>query len=231
MAHGVKDFWRGFRCGIPIIVGYVPIALAFGVLAKTGGIPLWGAALFSGVVFAGASQFMALALWGGGAGMGEIILATFLVNFRHFLMSAALAARCPGLRGALRPLLAFGVTDEVFSLASLRETPPSSAEVLGLEAAAYGSWVGGTMLGFLLGEFLGETLRASLGIAIYAMFVGLLVPAVRRLPRRGAVALLAGGFHLALVHLPGVSSSTALVGGMVLGALVGSWGTPKEEGA
>ena len=229
MEHGKRDFWRGFRSGVPIIVGYVPIALAFGVLAKTGGIPLWGAALFSGVIFAGASQFMALALLGGGAGTGEIVLATFLVNFRHFLMSASLASRLPALKGYLRPLLAFGVTDEVFSLASLREEPPSAAEVLGLEAAAYSSWVGGTLLGFLLGEFLGETLRASLGIAIYAMFVGLLVPAVRRLPLRGAVAVLAGGFHLGLGRLPGISPSAALVGGMVLAALVGSLGVRKEE--
>ena len=224
MGQGGTDFWRGFRCGVPIVVGYVPIALAFGVLAKTGGIPLWGAALLSGVVFAGSSQFMALALLGGGAGVGEIVLATFLVNFRNFLMSASLAARLPGVRGALRWLLAFGVTDEVFSLVSLRERAPSPMEVLGLEVAAYGSWVGGAVGGFIAGEFLGDTLRASLGIAIYAMFVGLLVPAVRRLPRRGAVALLAGGFHLGLAALPGVSSSAALVGGIVLGSLAGGWG-------
>ena len=86
-----KDIQLGMISAFPIIVGYLPIAMTFGILSKSSGIQLIESFMFSAIVFAGSSQFMALNMITVGAGLGEIILTTLLVNFRHFLMSASLS--------------------------------------------------------------------------------------------------------------------------------------------
>src|SRR5690554_5485786 len=88
-----EEIKQGMLSAFPIIVGYLPIAMAFGILSKTTGISLVESFMFSAIVFAGASQFMALNLILVGTGAGEIILTTLLVNFRHFLMSASMTER------------------------------------------------------------------------------------------------------------------------------------------
>ena len=84
-----KDFKDALKSGLPIFIGYVPPAIAFGILAKSSGVSLIETMMFSGVVFAGASQFIALNLLMTGMGFSGIILTTLLVNFRHFLMSSS----------------------------------------------------------------------------------------------------------------------------------------------
>lgn len=217
-----KEYRKGLVDGIPIVVGYVPIAMAFGILAKNGSLPLVGAMLFSVCVYAGASQFMAIAMIGSGAGVAEIAFATFLVNLRHFLMSASLVQRLHSVTGILRPLLAFGITDEVFSVASLKGGKHAPQWLLGLETAAYGSWVGGTGLGYMMGSVLPQRLQDSLGIALYAMFLSLLIPAVKQHFGKGAVAVLAALIHFGLRMVPGLPDSWALIGAIVLGAWLGT---------
>ena len=95
-------------------------------------------------MYLGSSQFMALNLITVGAGLGEIILTTLLVNFRHFLMSASLSENI-GHEKAYRPLIAFGITDEVFSVVSFRKESMTKEYILTLEALSYLSWVGGTV--------------------------------------------------------------------------------------
>lgn len=90
MKNGFSD---GIIDGIPIFIGYITVAITFGILSKNVGITMIDSILFSVLVFAGASQFIALNLLLLGAGVGEIVLTTLLVNFRHFLMSASLATR------------------------------------------------------------------------------------------------------------------------------------------
>lgn len=218
----LKQLGSGIVEGIPIVAGYLPIAIAFGILAKTGGIPLWGALMLSGCVYAGASQFIAIAMIGAGAGVAEIALTTFLVNLRHFLMSASLIRRIHEMKPSIRPLLAFGITDEVFSVASLKEGMHTPSWLFGLQASAYCSWVGGTALGYLMGEVLPQRLQDSLGIALYAMFLGLLIPAVRQNFGKGAVAVLAALIHTGLRMVPGLPPSWALIGAIILGAVLGT---------
>ena len=100
------------------------------------------------LVFAGASQFMALNLLASGIGAGEIVLATLLMNFRHFLMSASLSAKIGG-RARLLPVVAFGITDETFAVASSEKGELASDFLIGLESMAYFSWVSGTAVGLL----------------------------------------------------------------------------------
>lgn len=89
---------NGIRSGIPVVIGYFPVAMAFGILAKTEGFSLIEVVCFSFVLFAGASQFIGLSMMTLGAGFSEIIIATCLLNFRHFFMSASLSNQMPEIQ-------------------------------------------------------------------------------------------------------------------------------------
>lgn len=173
-----NGFIAGVKAGLPIAFGYLPIAIAFGVLARNTGLSTLAAVFMSFAVFAGASQFVALNLLGIGTSYWQIIITTFILNLRHFLMSASLAQRLKP--GKLTPFLAFGVTDETFSVLSFQPAAENNpAFVFGVNTVAYLGWVGGTLGGSLVGQGLPALIQASMGIALYAMFIGLLIPKVK----------------------------------------------------
>lgn len=174
------QFKIGMQAGISIGIGYFPIALTFGLLAKTTGLTLSETVLMSMIVFAGASQYIAINLISLGTGIFEIILTTFIVNIRHFLMSASLAEKCEDDPVPIRLLYAFGLTDETFSIAATKEGKVSSGYLLGLMFVAYSSWVISSGLGYAIGSSLPKVLQESMSVALYAMFIGLLVPSMKK---------------------------------------------------
>ena len=259
---------EGIRLGLPVLIGYFSASIPFGLLAKAGGISLLEAFLFSALVFAGASQFMALNLLQAGVAAGEIILATFLVNSRHLVMSTVLAARMrengpekaggepektreepgksgeeqgetpevdrsgrPGPARLLPFFAAFGVTDETFALAVTRKGRLTPLFLIALEVTAYSGWLAGTVTGFLLGAALPAEARASMGIALYAMFAAILTPELKK--SRPALFLAAGAgiFHTLLGKLQLFSAGWNLILAIVLAAAAGSYfyGEEKEE--
>lgn len=189
---GRSAFKTGIKVGFPIVIGYFPIALAFGILSKTTGISLLESIMFSSIVYAGASQFMALTLIAAGTGTLGIVLTTFLVNFRHFLMSASLSGKLEDKKTPFLPLIAFGITDETFSVASFSKEKLSPGFMIGLEIAAYSSWNAGTIVGFILGSTLPQSVQASMGIALYAMFIALLTPMAKKSFKLASLAIMAG---------------------------------------
>lgn len=221
------SLWQGVRAGVPIAVGYVPIAVAFGLLAGRSGLSLGESAWMSAVVYAGASQFIGVQLWTTGAGPVTLILTTFLVNLRHLLMSASLSTRLAAPRNRRErrwlPLVAFGVTDETFAVASLGPRGNLSLPyLLGLNLTAYSAWVGGTLLGGVAGLLLPATLAASMNIALYAMFIGLLIPSVRGSLRVAFIAATAAGVNSLLLALDwprGWALVVAAVAAAALGTL------------
>jgi 4-azaleucine resistance transporter AzlC len=227
------DYFRGVRTAIPILIGYVPAAMTFGLIAKNMQISLLHAGLMSVMVFAGASQFMALNLIRSGIAMGEIVIATLLMNFRHFLMSASLSSKLE--RGArVLPIVAFGITDETFAIASTRNDRLSTSFLIGLESTAYFGWIAGTVVGHNLGRVLPDAIQRSLGIALYALFIAILVPAVKRSCRAAVIALLSAGCHVLLSQIGVVSSGWNIIIAILVGAAVGTLifnsytGTPRE---
>ncbi len=224
-----QDLKEGLKGGIPMVIGYIPIAMAFGILAKTEGVSLLDSMLFSILVFAGASQFMALNLLALGVGTGEIILATLLMNFRHFLMSASLAAKFQEKRKRWIPLAAFAITDETFSVAALRPGPLTLHYLLPMEYSAYAAWVGGTALGYLLGGALPDLVKASMGVALYAMFVAILVPEVRRSKVVTTLALGAGILNTSLNYFSIVTSGWSLILTILFVSAAGAWIFDGEE--
>jgi 4-azaleucine resistance transporter AzlC len=227
------DWVQGVQVGLPIAVGYIPIAIAFGLLAKSSGVPNMISVLMSLLVYAGASQFVAVNLLALGAAAGEIILTTFILNLRHFLMSASLAPRVEKTTVWWRAMLGFGVTDESFTVAALRKERKLTKEfLLGLNMTAFASWNIGTWIGVFLAAGLPASVQASMGIALYAMFIGLLLPSMRASRPVFIVAMLAIVFHSVLHWVPlfaGLSTGWSIVLATVLAAGIGAVMFPEQE--
>lgn len=205
-----EDIKSGFLSGLPVFIGYFPIAITFGLLAKAVNVSLFETLCFSAFVFAGASQFVGLNMFHAGIGLGEITLTVFLLNFRHFLMSATLASRLC-FKKTLIPLISFGITDETFAVASMRKGELSGSYIIALNFTAYAGWVMGTVTGYIAGDFLPASIQASIPICLYAMFVAILVPVVKKSFKSGAVALIAGGLNSLLGHYSFLSTGWNIV--------------------
>jgi 4-azaleucine resistance transporter AzlC len=220
----------GFKDALPIAIGYIPIALAFGIISKANQISLWDCFLFSLFVFAGASQFMAVNLIAATVPAFQIILTTAVMNLRHFLMSASLADKIKSPRKKLIPLVAFGITDETFSVLATKNKELSFFYTLTVNTTAYFSWVLGSVAGYLLGSVLPEAIQSSMQIALYAMFIAILVPSMKKSKEVIFLALLSGGIHafLNISHL--IPEDWNLILSITLAALIGLMILPKEEG-
>ncbi|MBW2592801.1 MAG: AzlC family ABC transporter permease [Deltaproteobacteria bacterium] len=160
----------------PICLGYIPIGLAFGVLAQKAGLGPWEIFLMSLLVFAGSSQFIAVSMLDCGAASASIILTTFTVNLRHLLMSSALAVYFTKSSRNKLGLLAYGVTDESFAVnySRLKAGEWDIERSLVLNYTANMIWIISTVAGGFGGQFIPA---GAFGIdyALPAMFICLLV--------------------------------------------------------
>ncbi|GGJ72094.1 4-azaleucine resistance transporter AzlC [Anoxybacillus voinovskiensis] len=197
-------FRQGAQAGISIAIGYMPIALTFGLLAKATGLTFLETVMMSMIVFAGASQYIALNLLSLGTGTFEIVLTTFVLNIRHFLMSASLNEKAESDELWKKALYAFGITDETFSVAATKEGNVNAAYMFGLIALSYGSWVVNSGIGHLIGASLPQSLQTSMSVALYAMFIGLLVPSLKKQRKTIWLAGLAAIINSVLLffHMP-----------------------------
>lgn len=168
---------RALADAVPIIIGYVPMGAAYAILARQAGIGFLPTVFMSLVVFAGASQFIAVGLLSAGATAFETVATTLFVNLRHVLMSASLSPHYREAPRGLIPFVAWGVTDETFAISIGRYAAGEADHRYGLALhyTAYVSWVSGTVAGALAGTLIPPALQSSLEFSLYAMFVGLVV--------------------------------------------------------
>ncbi|ABO65962.1 MULTISPECIES: AzlC family ABC transporter permease [Geobacillus] len=228
-ASKMAPFRQGMQAGVAIAIGYMPIALTFGLLAKTTGLTLAETVLMSVIVFAGASQYIALSLLSVGTGIFEIILTTFILNIRHFLMSASLSEKAEPDELWKKALYAFGITDETFSVAAMKEGTVNASYMFGLIMMAYGSWVVNSGIGYAVGKSLPESLQDSMSVALYAMFIGLLVPALKKQRKTVWLAGLAAVFNSLGTFVFHLSKGWSIVLATLLSAVVVQW-LAKEGG-
>ena len=174
-----SPFWDGVRRALPIVLGYVPVAFAFGVLAVKNQIPPALAIAMSMLIFAGSGQFVLAGLWGAGTGALSVIVAVFVVNLRHLLMSAAIAPHLSPLPRRLRALFGFEMTDETFGVhisAFQSGWKLAAATLFSCNVTAHLSWVAGTVLGAFCGGLITDVKPLGLDYALTAMFLALVVP-------------------------------------------------------
>lgn len=193
----MTDFFRGARLAVPIVLGYLPVGFAFGVLAVQAGMTPVTAGLMSLFVFAGSSQLIAAGLIMAGTNTASIVLTAFVVNLRHLLMSAALS---PHLKSWSKPLQAwfgFELTDETFAanLGRFSTHGVNKNEALGLNATAHASWVAGSVLGACFDSAIGDGKPLGLDFALPGMFIALLLPHFH-VPRRVLAVCFGAAFSL-----------------------------------
>lgn len=174
------DFFHGLSSGVSIALGYLPVALTFGFIAEATGLTLIETIGMSAFVFAGAAQYMSLSLLAIGTGALEIIFTTFIINIRHLLMSTAISEKAEKDHPIIKSVYAFGMTDEVFAVTSTKEGKLTSAYILGVASMAYSSWVINSGIGYVIGTSLPAILQKSMSIALYALFIALLVPSLKK---------------------------------------------------
>ncbi|OEU71046.1 MAG: branched-chain amino acid ABC transporter permease [Desulfovibrio sp. S3730MH75] len=162
---------------LPIVLGFLPVGFAYGVLARKTGISIDNTVLMSLLVFAGSAQFIAVGLIASGASAMSVIITTFVVNLRHLLMSAALS---PYLRKWSKLELAafsFQLTDESFALHSIRfaKGDVGKSETFLINSISQMAWVGGTVLGIVSSSLISDVKPMGLDYALPAMFIALLI--------------------------------------------------------
>jgi 4-azaleucine resistance transporter AzlC len=207
-----NQFSAGIRAGMSIAIGYFPIALTFGLLAKTAGLSIVEATAMSIFVYAGASQYISLSLIAAAVDPILIVLNTFVVNIRHFLMTASLNEKMQSEKKWIKAIYSFGITDESFSvLATSKKDRISTSFAFGVVIIAYGSWVTFTAIGHVIGANLPAFLQAAMSIALYAMFIGLLVPSMKGNRKVVMLAALAAAIHCALYFSGLLSTGWAIL--------------------
>jgi 4-azaleucine resistance transporter AzlC len=206
-----NQFKTGSQAAVSIAVGYMPIALTYGLLAKSTGLSLWETAALSIFVFAGAAQFIALTLFTAGTGGLAIILTIFMVNIRHLLMSATISERAENDPKYIKAFYSFFITDETFSVAATKEGKLSGSFMLGLGITAYSSWILFSGLGYIVGSGFPKVLQEGMSVALYAMFIGLLVPSIKKSRKALYLAAFAAILNTLLLAIPGMEIGWAII--------------------
>jgi predicted branched-subunit amino acid permease len=177
----INDFNTGVRNGLPIGLGYFAVSFAFGIFAAEGGIAPLTSAVLSFTNLTSAGQFAGVRLIFTGAPWFEIAMTVLLINLRYSLMSLSLSQRlAPDMSLISRILIGYGITDEVYAVAIMRERELSLLYMLGLSSLPIVGWTAGTWSGAMAGYILPVSWRSALSIALYAMFVAIIMPQARR---------------------------------------------------
>lgn len=170
-------FLDGIKDGIPIGLGYISVAFAFGIFATGMGLSVLEAVMISALNVTSAGQLAAVPIIAMHGGFLELALTQLIINLRYALMSISLSQKCDGsVRLFDRFFVSFGNTDEVFAVASSKDKSVGRSYLWGLIVAPILGWTLGTLLGALAGDVLPDIVTNALGIAIYAMLVAVVVP-------------------------------------------------------
>lgn len=207
-----QEFKEGIRDGFPICLGYISVSMAFGLTAVKDGMPIWSAILISLTNLTSAGQFAGTNLLLAESSYVELIITTFIINIRYFLMSLSVSQKVDKEFGLKERLIAsFGVTDEVFAVSMQRRSDLTFSYMLGLILTPILGWTGGTIIGAVATSLLPASLTDAMGIALYGMFIAIIVPPAREHKSVLIAVVLAIAASYAFTYMP------------VLSALSGGW--------
>ncbi len=223
-ANRRREFFKGARDTLPLVIGAVPFGIIFGTLSGSCGLSAAGTMAMSLLVFAGSAQFIAMGLVGAGTLWPMIVVTTFVVNFRHMLYTATLRNHLRRLPRLWQIILAFGLTDETFAVTVGRYRQPDDSPdkhwyQLGSAVFMYVNWNLCTLIGLVAGRLLQGVGSWGLDFAMVAAFIAMVLPYLKDRPNycavivAGAGALLFNGLPhkigLMLAALAGVAAGLA----------------------
>ncbi len=228
-----EQFIYGVKRGIPIGLGYIPVSFTFGLMAVNGGLPLWLAFFISLTNLTSAGQFAGTSLILANASYLEVTLTTFVINIRYMLMSLSLSQKLEkGITLPQRLVFGFGITDEVFSVASSENGKLTNAYMLGLISTPILGWSFGTLLGGLICAALPETLSSAMGIALYGMFIAIIVPPAVKSHPVLHIIIISVLITVILKYVPlfgFISDGFRTIIATIVGAAIGAYLYPVEE--
>lgn len=226
------NFQKGLRDGIPIALGYFSVSVAFGVLAIQNGLTWIEAVLISLLNLTSAGQYAGLTVIAAAGGLVEIALSQLLINARYALMGISLSQKLEEkFTSPYRMILGFAITDEIFAVASGNKVV-SRSYFAGLAILPILGWSGGTLFGALLGGILPAIIQSALSVALYGMFIAVVVPDAKTDKHVLAVAAIAVGCSCLMYYLPllkEVSAGFAVIICTVAAAALGAVLFPREE--
>lgn len=172
-----KAFLKGAKDGIPIGLAYFAVSFTFGIMAASGGISPWDAGLISLTNLTSAGQFAALEVIFADGGYFELFLTQLIINLRYLLMSLSLSQKVSTEEPRFhRFLYAFGITDEIFGISIAQPGKVSAFYHYGAMSVAIPGWTLGTIIGAISGNLLPDFIVSALSIAIYGMFIAIVIP-------------------------------------------------------
>lgn len=229
----MNSFKKGFFDGLPIGLGYLAVSFSFGILAVKGGLNVWQATLISMLNVTSAGQFAGLTIMLSQGTLVEIIISQFVINLRYALMSISMSQHIDKSM-TLPKKLFFGEfhTDEIFAVGMGHPEKLGSKYFMGVILAPYFGWALGTFLGGVCGEILPSIITSALGVALYGMFIAIVVPPMKHSWKITIVVLISIALSLCFRYVPvvnKVSSGFAIIICAVVASLIGAILFPVED--
>ena len=227
----LSQYLSGVKISLPVILGYLPVAIAFAVMASEAGLSRLEIILMSTLVFAGGSQIMAIGMITSGATMLSVVIGTFVFNLRHVIMGSYIMKKVGKTSTVQKLTTANGITDESFAIISA--TPEEKCTIpylFGILTVTYGSWVLGTILGAFISVLIPPSVSDALGIALYALVISLLIPSVKKSARLVILVVFTAILNTVLtLLLPDSAQSWAIIISSLVSAFVGVFFVKDEE--
>ena len=204
----IKDFKIGCIEAIPICLGYIAVSFAFGIEASKIGMTTFQAAMTSLLNVTSAGQVSALSVIARNGSFIELAVLQFIINLRYMLMSCALSQKLdPRVSTLSRMCISYGVTDEIFALSVLKKGRLYPMYSYGLIVVSVFGWVLGTVLGAIAGQLLPQRLISCLGLAIYGMFIAIIIPDTRKSRAVMGVVLSAMALSTVFTYVPFIADT------------------------
>lgn len=198
-----NEFFNGIKDGIPICLGYFSVSMAFGIAAVKGGIPSWAAILTSLTNVTSAGQFAGVNIILALGSLVELAITTLIINMRYFLMSLSVSQKVDSsMKMWQRFLVSFGITDEIFAVSMRHQRPLTAVYMAGLIITPVLGWTLGTATGAVATTIMPEALSTAMGIALYGMFIAIVIPPARGNASVSIAVLLAVMASLLFSYVP-----------------------------
>lgn len=232
MEKNNHTYIEGLKDGVPIALGYLSVSFTFGITAVGMGIPPLAAILISMTNLTSAGQVAGIGIIAECGGLIEMALAQLIINLRYALMGISLSQKLDKSYNLLhRVISSFGITDEVFAVASGKSGEVCPRYMYGLITLPYIFWAAGTAGGALLGGILPESIKSALGIAIYGMFIAIVIPPAKK--NKGIIAVAAVAASLScIINLTPlgevIGSGISVIICTIIAAALGAWLFPRK---
>lgn len=199
----INSFKKGLKDGLPIAIGYFSVSFAFGIFAVENGLTVFQAVIISLLNMTSAGQLAAVPIIAGGGTFLELALSQLVINSRYSLMSVSLSQKfTKKVKLPQKLLIAFANTDEIFAVSVSNKGEVGTKYMLGIMLLPIIGWTSGTLLGGVVGNILPPMVTAALGVAIYGMFVAIVVPVAKKEKMTALCVLLAIAISCAFRYIP-----------------------------